>query len=281
MHTFLRRSIPVFFCIVIAALLLYFSANDTATAFSPQDRIASTLSDLGVMDAEFVGQVSDPGRSKDGCLLYISDSTQMGYYFEPDTGVLKTIFHYSHINSTYREKASDASALTPMQVPENDRSEALLQYAKACIGDDLIGELRIEPWSEQGALYLYNITELYDGIETGTTVLFSCTPEGQINMVSMSIGSVFEKNAYGSYSIVGGSELIGEEAAVEAARAGLEALLDPPYISELASCKLDAAQDRLVYTVVIPFTDENGFSRIYSAAVIAQTGELWREAVSK
>ena len=99
--------------------------------------------------------------------------------------------------------------------------------------------------------------------------------------VNVAIGSVFEKNADGSYSIVDGGELIGEEAAVEAARAGLEVLLDPPYISELASCRLDAAEDKLVYTVEIPFTDENDLSRIYSAAVIAQTGELWREAVSK
>lgn len=281
MHTFFRRSIPVFFFLISAALLLYSFIDNETTAISPQDYIASTLSALGAADAEFVEQISDPGRSRDGCLLYTSDSTQMGYYFEPDTGVLKSISHYSHINSTYSEKASDASALTPMQVTENDRSDALLQYAKACIGEDLIGELRIETKQDQGTMHRYTVTELYDGIETGTTVMFSCTSEGQIIRVNVAIGSVFEKNADGSYSIVDGGELIGEEAAVEAARAGLEALLDPPYISELASCRLDAAEDKLVYTVEIPFTDENDLSRIYSAAVIAQTGELWREAVSK
>lgn len=280
MNTFLRRSIPVFLCIIFVALLFYFS-KDSVTAFSPQDYITSTLSSLGVMDAEFAEQVSDPGRSRDGCLLYTSDSTQMGYYFEPDTGVLKSIFHYTLLDHTYSEKASQASAPMPMQASTENCTDSLLRYAEVCIGEDLIGDLQIETKQDEGILHRYTVTEFYDGIETGTTVMFSCTPEGQITMVNEAIGSVFEKDADGSYSIAGGGALIGEEAAVEAARSGLEALLDPPYISDLASCKLDAAEDKLVYTVEIPFTDENDLSRIYSAAVIAQTGELWREAISK
>lgn len=280
MKHFIRRSIPLFVCIILLVFLFCFN-NDSATAFSPQDNITSTLSSLGVMDAEFVEQVSDPGRSKDGCLLYTSDSTQMGYYFEPDTGVLKSVLHYSRISSTYREKASSASVLVPMQAPAENRTAALLQYAESCIGESLIGELQIETKQDQGTLHRYTVTEFYDGIETGTTVMFSCTPEGQITMVNVAIGSVFQKSPDGTYVIASGGELIGEKAAIEAARAGLEALLDPPYISELASCKLDAAEDKLVYTVEIPFTDENNLTRIYSAAVIAQTGELWREVITK
>lgn len=281
MNKIIRRSIPFICCVIAAACIFYFATDAKPSASSPQDQIASTFSNLSVMDAEFVEQVSDPGKKKDGCLLYTSDSTQMGYYFDPETGVLTDILHYSRIGGTYSEQLSSASALTPMQAAPENRTDALLQYAKLCIGNFQIGELQIETKQDQGELHRYTVTELYDGIETGTTVQFSCTPAGQITMVNVAIGSIFEPAKDGTYVIAGGSELIGEEAAVEIARTGLVDRMAPSYVSDLASCKLDAAEDQLVYTVEIPFTDEEGLSHIYSAAINAHTGELWQESVTK
>lgn len=268
----------IFLLLLTAAMLI--SCTGQAPA-DPEARIAAVFSALGVTDAQFREKVSDPGRNRDGCLLYTSDSTQMGYYFEPDTGVLKTALHYSRIGSTYREKASGTAALMPMQASAENRTATLLQYAESCIGESLIGELQLVTRQDEGSMHRYTATEFYDGIETGTTVMFSCTPEGQITMVKVAIGSVFEKNRDGSYRIAGGDKLIGEEAAIEAALSGMNARFDPSEVSEEITCKLDATEDMLVYTVKIPFTDENSLSRTYSVAVNAHTGELFYEAISK
>ena len=63
-------------------------------AVAPQKRIAATLSALGITDAEFREQVSDPGRKRDGCLLYTSDTAKMGYFFDPDTGTPVSLLRF-------------------------------------------------------------------------------------------------------------------------------------------------------------------------------------------
>lgn len=282
MNQFISRRTLLPICGILLFFVLFIAIGNRTSAHSPHDRITSTLSSLGVMDAEFVEQISDPGRSRDGCLLYTSDSTQMGYYFEPDTGMLKTALHYSRINSTYKEKASSASALMPMQASSENRTASLLRYAENCIGESLIGELQLETKQDEGSTHRYTATEFYDGIETGTTVMFSCTPEGQITMVNVAIGSIFERAENGTYVLAAGDDLIGEDAAIAMARSGLEALdQEIKAISDEASCELTAAEDLLVYTVRISFTDGNGWDREYRAGVNAHTGELWQEAITK
>ena len=70
---------------------------------APQKRIAATLSALGVTDAQFREQVSDPGRKRDGCLLYTSDAAKMGYFFDPDTGAPVSLLRFDLLDSPYRE----------------------------------------------------------------------------------------------------------------------------------------------------------------------------------
>ena len=113
-----RYSMLAVLCVVTLTVLLLFAAQNNVSAFTPGDRITAALSRLGVQDAKFAEQVCEPELRKDGCLLYTSDSTQMGYYFEPDTGVLTAIVHYSFMDGTYGEKLRLLTPLLPCRYPQ-------------------------------------------------------------------------------------------------------------------------------------------------------------------
>ena len=266
------------FVLILAALLLASCAGQRSS--TPQDRINATLSALGVTDAEFAEQVHAPESHRDGCLLYLSDITKMGYFFDPDTGTPVSILRFDLLDSPYRK--NDPIASTPMMLPAENREEALLRYATDLIGEDLIGQLQARVNQDQGLLHNYTVIESYDGIETGTSVFFTCDPSGQITMCNITIGQVFQRSDDGTQVIANGETLIGEEAAVEIARAGLQAMeIDTKTISDDATCELTAAEDLLIYTVRISFTDGSDNVREYLAGVNAHTGELWREGISK
>ena len=266
------------FVLILAALLLASCAGQRSS--TPQDRISATLSALGVTDAEFAEQVHAPESHRDGCLLYLSDITKMGYFFDPDTGTPVSILRFDLLDSPYRE--NDPIASTPMMLPAENREEALLRYATDLIGEDLIGQLQVRVNQDQGLLHNYTVIESYDGIETGTAVGFTSREDGSVSTVRVEIGSIFEPGPFGTWVIAAGEELIGEEAAVEIARAGLQAMeIDTKTISDDATCELTAAEDLLIYTVRISFTDGSDNVREYLAGVNAHTGELWREGISK
>lgn len=266
------------FVLILAALLLASCAGQRSS--TPQDRINATLSALGVTDAEFAEQVHAPESHRDGCLLYLSDITKMGYFFDPDTGTPVSILRFDLLDSPYRE--NDPIASTPMMLPAENREEALLRYATDLIGEDLIGQLQVRVNQDQGLLHNYTVIESYDGIETGTAVGFTGREDGSVSTVRVEIGSIFEPGPFGTWVIAAGEELIGEEAAVEIARAGLQAMeIDTKTISDDATCELTAAEDLLIYTVRISFTDGSDNVREYLAGVNAHTGELWREGISK
>lgn len=266
------------FVLILAALLLASCAGQRPS--TPQDRINATLSALGVTDAEFAEQVHAPESHRDGCLLYLSDITKMGYFFDPDTGTPVSILRFDLLDSPYRE--NDPIASTPMMLPAENREEALLRYATDLIGEDLIGQLQVRVNQDQGLLHNYTVIESYDGIETGTAVGFTGREDGSVSTVRVEIGSIFEPGPFGTWVIAAGEELIGEETAIEAARAGLQAMeIDTKTISDDATCELTAAEDLLIYTVRISFTDGSDNVREYLAGVNAHTGELWREGISK
>lgn len=271
MNRCIRSSILLLLCISLSVLLL--------ACAGPEDRISGTLSRLGVTDA--APAATHPKLSGEGSVLYTSDSTQMGYYFDPDTGELEDIFDYSMLGRSYREKASASPALAPMQVSMSSKEEELIAYAKACIGDDLIGTLQFRIDQDQGLMHQYTVVAYYDGFKTGTTVIFTTNAAGRIEMCNVAIGSIFERAKDGTYVIAAGDDLIGEEAAIAVARAGLDALDMAATVSSEASCELTAAEDRLIYVVRIPFTDGKDWQRQYLAYVNAHTGELWQEGISR
>jgi len=274
-----KKQVRLSVCVLILAALLLASCAGQRSS-TPQDRINATLSALGVTDAEFAEQVHAPESHRDGCLLYLSDITKMGYFFDPDTGTPVSILRFDLLDSPYRE--NDPIASTPMMLPAENREEALLRYATDLIGEDLIGQLRVRVNQDQGRLHNDTVIESYDGIETGTAVGFTGREDGSVSMVRVEIGSIFEPGPFGTWVIAAGEELIGEEAAVEIARAGLQAMeIDTKTISDDATCELTAAEDLLIYTVRISFTDGSDNVREYLAGVNAHTGELWREGISK
>lgn len=115
-------------------------------------------------------------------------------------------------------------------------------------------------------------------------LLASCAGQGSSSHQDRinTIGQVFQRSDDGTQVIANGEALIGEEAAVEIARAGLQAMeIDTQTISGDAACELTAAEDLLIYTVRIRFTDGSDNVREYLAGVNAHTGELWREGISK
>jgi len=275
----MKKQVRLSVCVLILAALLLASCAGQRSS-TPQDRINATLSALGVTDAEFAEQVHAPESHRDGCLLYLSDITKMGYFFDPDTGTPVSILRFDLLDSPYRE--NDPIASTPMMLPAENREEALLRYATDLIGEDLIGQLQVRVNQDQGLLHNYTVIESYDGIETGTAVGFTGREDGSVSMVRVEIGSIFEPGPFGTWVIAAGEELIGEEAAVEIARAGLQAMeIDTKTISDDATCELTAAEDLLIYTVRISFTDGSDNVREYLAGVNAHTGELWREGISK
>lgn len=282
MNNLISRKTLILICAILLSTAIFLSLGNRTSAYSPQDMIRTTLSSLGITDAAFAEKVNDPGGSNEDRLLYTSSATQMGYYFDPNTGALTDIFHFSIMGDSYEAEASTFTALSSMQVSAEHRETDLLAYAESCIGEALIGELHIEPLQNIEQSQHYTVIETYDGIETGTGVFFSCDPSGQITMCNITIGQVFQRSDDGTQVIANGEALIGEEAAVEIARAGLEAMeINTKTISDDATCELTAAEDLLIYTVRIRFTDGSDNVREYLAGVNAHTGELWREAISK
>lgn len=275
------RSLVSALCVIIIFVAIFFAHNKT-TAFPPHDRVTSTLCALGVTDAKLSTPGNTPSLSGEGCLLYTSDSTRMGYYFNPDTGILEDIFDYDMLGGTYRKKAEASPALSPMQVSQSGKEEELIEFARACIGENLIGSLQLRVDQDRGELHQYTVFESFNGIKTGTNVVFTTNSEGRIKMCNVTIGSIFERAKDGTWVIAAGDDLIGEEAAIAAARKGLEELdLEIKSISDQASCELTAAEDRLIYVVRISYTTNNDLPQEYLAYVNAHTGELWQEGISR
>lgn len=249
-------------------------------AVAPQKRIAATLSALGITDAEFREQVSDPGRKRDGCLLYTSDAAKMGYFFTPDTGTPVSLLRFDLLDGPYRE--DDPVAREPMILPGESRDEALLRYAQALLGWDMIGQLSVRVGQDEGEVRNYTVTETYDGIPTGTSVGFTVRANGSVSTVSVELGSIFKPGFFGRWVIAAGDQLIGEDAAIAVAREGFAQLdMVKQSVSDDISCELTASQDALLYTAQIHFTDGNGWGRSYKAVIDAHTGELVHDLISK
>ena len=267
-------------CVLFALSALLLPGCTKSSAYSPQDRIAATLSGLGVADAR-PDETGSAKLSDEGALLYTSNETQMGYFFDPKTGALLDVFDFNTLGGTYRETAAASPAPAPVVFAADNRDAFLLEYAKVCIGPDLIGDLSLRVGQDLGELHSYTVTESYDGIPTGTAVSFSTGADGRIGMVNVTIGSVFEKAKDGTW-VLDTDKLIGEEAAIQIARDSLKALdLEIRSVSEDATCKLDAVEDLLIYTIHIGFTDAKGREREYRCGINAYTGELWREVVTR
>ena len=66
----MKKLLSVAISIVLLLTAAVLASCAVPEAVAPQKRIAATLSALGITDAEFREQVSDPGRKRDGCLLY-------------------------------------------------------------------------------------------------------------------------------------------------------------------------------------------------------------------
>ena len=272
-----RISTFLLLLLLTAAILASCAAPEAA---APQKRIAATLSALGVTDAQFREQVSDPGRKRDGCLLYTSDTTKMGYFFAPDTGTPVSLLRFDLLDGPYRE--DDPVAREPMILPGESRDEALLRYAQALLGWDMIGQLSVRVGQDEGAVRNYTVTETYDGIPTGTSVGFTVRANGSVSTVSVELGSIFKPGFFGRWVIAAGDQLIGEDAAIAVAREGFAQLnMAKQSVSDDISCELTASQDALLYTVQIHFTDGNGWVRSYKAVIDAHTGQLLRDLISK
>ena len=238
------------------------------------DKIADTLAALGVKDAASAGQVSDPDDLRDGCLLYVSDSTQMGYYFDPETHDLFSILDYSLMGGEYAKAAQANTPSAPMVIPADNREDALLRYAEAILGDARIGDLAVTSVQDHGMLHSFSIRETYKGIETGTAMFFSTDADGRISFCNITVGGVFKAGAFGTYVLAAGDDLISEESAVETARAGLDALEMASGAPECISCELRAREDTLLYIVTLSFRDRSGSEREYQGWVNAHTGAL-------
>lgn len=272
-----RFSVVISVLLLLAAVLASCAGGKPA---EPDERIDATLSALGVTDAQFREQVSDPGGKKDGCLLYTSDTTKMGYFFDPDSGAPVRILRSDLLDSPYRE--DDPVAPEPMTLPREGRDEALIRYAQALLGEDLIGQLSILVGQDEGEVHHYTVYETYDGIKTGTRIGFSSRSNGSITIIKVEPGSVFKPGPFGTWVIADGDDLIGEEAAIKIAREGFEQLdVQIQGVSDNITCELDATHDNLVYDVKIPFTEPNGWIRSYMAVIDAHTGELLQNLLSK
>lgn len=269
--------ITVFLLLLTAAMLI--SCTGQAPA-DPEARIAAVFSALGVTDAEFAEQVSDPEQKEDGCLLYTSQATKMGYFFDPDTGAPVSIQRFDRLESPYRE--DDPVAPEPMLLPRQTRDEAMLRYAQALLGENGFGQLSILVSQDEGSVHRYTVVETYEDIETGTRIGFTCSSDGHITRVNVELGRIFKQDRSGKWVIAAGDKLIGEEAAIAIAREGFEQLdVVKRSVSDDITCELTASQDTLRYAVEIHFTDGNGWTRGYTALIDAHTGELLNNLLCK
>lgn len=254
---------------LILALLLTACAGE----LTPQERISRTLEALGASDAQTDTVYTNSDFLDPDDICYSSDSAQLVYSFAADTGYLHEVIHYSLTDPDYEEPETEvAPVLTDAQ-----RQELVLTFAADCLCPNQIGDLQIASEHFSNIDYTYQITETYDGMETGTQMMIICSPEGQIQVCVLHVGTIFEKNMFGSYSLVEGDDFITGETAIQTALEFVEeqaAEKGDTVLPDTAVSEIKARKDEQYYLVSIDTQEPGGYIVTYDVHADVHTGEI-------
>lgn len=259
--------------VVILLLALVLVLTACGGELTSEQRMSQTLKALNVSDAQTDTVYTNADVIDPDWISYSSDSNQMVYSFEAETGYLREIQSYGLLDPNDEEiPQEDTSVLS-----DEERREWILTFAANCIYPNQIGQLQISSEHFSNIDYLYEVTEIYDGIETGTRMMIICNPNGQIDIGVVHIGSVFEKNAFGSYSLVNGDDFIGEEAAIQVALEFVEeqaAENGDTVLPDTAVFEIKAHENKLYYMVTIDTEESDGYVVSYDVQVDVYSGEI-------
>lgn len=271
--------------ILICIMLVLFATGGFAvsiraeTAETVESVIQRTLEKLEASDAEYIGKYEyDTGKEGEYILFY-SQTTDMEYSFDPESGAL--IGYISRAdNSTPANEDGDSNVYSQESgMTEEDLRAYVLDYVESHLPFDLFGNLIIEFEHFSGLSYHYTIREMYNEMETGTVIYIDCNEDGSINYCVIKEGTIFRKNNDGTYSLINGTDFIGEEAAVEKAHEYFAAVTAEhgrslSIVEGAETIEMKAQEDKLYYLVTVDGKDETGWVWNYFFEIDVYTGEM-------
>lgn len=279
--------IGVVVLLMIAALCLVLVLKHTkASAPENEAVIEAKLQELGVSDAVYLerhySEVDDINVDDINYDLYQSASTGYTYYFDITTGKLDEIVNWDYLRpeTEWSAKVENAPA-----IGEEERHRIALETVETYLSDNKVGEFTVESEDFCNVYYTLEIVERLNGEKTGTKAFVTCMPDGSIMSCLMFRASMPQAN--GASKVQSAQRLIGEEAALEIARAAVEQELEEEngvngtLDSDSGSCELDAFKDNRYYLVqytVLNYwptvSPEEDGSRDYFVRIDAYTGDV-------
>lgn len=264
--------------VCITMLLIVFGVMAVPSkAEASEAVIIGILDKLHVTDAEFLGEFTwdnaDMGKYK----LYHSNITGYDYYFDADTGDLSRFVLSS--NSTTSEYNLDAKADDTEILSDNDRRTFIMDYVSNNLPFELLGKLEIEAENFNGFSYHYKIHEVYDGIETGTIIVTSCSQYGKIKYCNFTKGGIFRKTEDGEVTLTKDYSFISGDAALSAAKESFDVIKEIiprnfTLIDGSEKVELKAHGNSLFYLIVIQTLEDTEYPSEIVFEIDAYTAEL-------
>lgn len=262
----------------IAMLLIVFGVMAVPSkAEASEAVIIGILDKLHVTDAEFLGEFTwdnvDMGKYK----LYHSNITGYDYYFDADTGDLSR-FMLSPNPTTSEYNLGTKGDGTEI-LSDNDRRAFIMNYVSNNLPFELLGNLEIESESFNGFSYHYKIHEVYDGIETGTIIVTSCSQYGKIKFCNFTKGGVFRKTEDGEVKLAKDYSFISGDTALSAAKVSFDDIKDTiprnfTLIDGSEKVELKAHGNSLFYLIIFQALEDTEYPSEIAFEIDAYTAEL-------
>lgn len=252
-------------CVIVTAIPVLQAATAT-----PQDRTDKVLRNLRLEDAIDLGEYTSPLQSVGLCHAYTDESGDMTLCFDLETGRLVRLENLAALEEGDREPVFDS---------EEEKRECALEWAEDTLADARFGELVLT----NVGTYSYVFSEYYDGIPTGTAVDVTFLDNGELLSVSLFYGDLFERDAFGRYSLRRGDDLIGEDAAIAAAEKAFAECADARgyTYTQKPTVELTVYRKQLCYKVTIVTDRIADWARDFTIWVDAYDAEILSIAYTK
>lgn len=235
----MKHKILPLFALILTVLLAVGCAFSNPPD-TPEARTKQILKDFGIKKAVDLGLQPDRVDPEVQCHVYTDKSGGMTLCFEPETGRLKRMENLAALEAEDREPVFDS---------EEEQQACALEWAEKALADACFGELEL---TNVGA-NSYVFSEFYDGIPTDTAAMVSFVDNGELLSVSAYYGDLFQRDDRGQYSLRRGDDLIGEAAAIAAAKQAFAQCPEAEGFtySQEPTVKLSTYRHRLCYEVKI------------------------------
>ena len=264
-------SLVIVTILAIASICVVLADNSEIMANAEQ-----MFLDMGITDAAFQGYDPYLEELSDTFLHYYSNETEMDYYFDADTGLLR-FARARNVDEILDNTGTGEQTVYSVESVSGDSKQIALDYASVAIAPYLIGELRVVSENFNNYYHICEIREYFQGQETGTKSSLFYTPDGTVFNCINVIGSVFQKNADGVITPVNGDILIEETTAVSVAKEAVCAKMQERgwgnnILEDTVTCNLEASGDKRFF--MVEMTTDTQWGTIFWVEVDAYSGEI-------